>query len=118
MLLLVSSLSQVSSSGRVVHISSSSGNSNKLGEALRATMKSDQLTREKLEELMHQFPKDVAEGKFAEKVREVTLVVCHVVLNSCDLSCVDLFLKQGWPRTAYGVSKMGVSALTTIQVLW
>eukprot|EP00511_Aplanochytrium_stocchinoi_P011827 CAMPEP_0204877870 /NCGR_PEP_ID=MMETSP1348-20121228/48433_1 /ASSEMBLY_ACC=CAM_ASM_000700 /TAXON_ID=215587 /ORGANISM="Aplanochytrium stocchinoi, Strain GSBS06" /LENGTH=266 /DNA_ID=CAMNT_0052034787 /DNA_START=27 /DNA_END=824 /DNA_ORIENTATION=- len=73
---------------RIVNVSSRAGKLCSLSPQLRAQFFKDDLTVDQLTSLMRQFISDVDRGDYAEK---------------------------GWPRQAYGVSKIGVSMLTRIQ---
>ncbi|GAB1599739.1 carbonyl reductase [NADPH] 1-like [Argonauta hians] len=75
---------------RVVNVSSmvSIMSLNKVSQELREKFTAKDLTLPQLEKLMSQFVNDVKNGDFKEK---------------------------GWPQSAYGVSKMGVTAMSIIQ---
>ena len=73
--------------GRVVNVSSSIGSLSKVSKELQKQFSSPTLTEEELVLLVQQFVQDVAAGNHTEK---------------------------GWPNTAYGVSKIGVTALTKV----
>jgi len=74
---------------RVVNVSSCVGFLGKVpGEDLRQLLASDTLTEDKLDQLMNDFVKAAQDGSHS---------------------------KLGWQNTTYGVSKVGVSALTRIQ---
>ncbi|XP_076838578.1 carbonyl reductase [NADPH] 1 [Brachyhypopomus gauderio] len=76
--------------GRVVNVSSVAGSMALRGcsPSLQARFRSDDITEEELVGLMERFVKDAQEGAHAER---------------------------GWPNTAYGVSKIGLTTLTLIQ---
>ena len=73
--------------GRVVNVSSSAGHLKILHKNLQDKFSSPDLTEAELVSLMDQFVKDVTDGKHTEK---------------------------GWPNTAYGTSKVGMTALTKV----
>lgn len=75
------------SGGRVVMVSSGLGSLASVAPDLRSRFSSPSLTRTELDALMHQFIADVA----AKRHRE-----------------------RGWPNSAYGISKVGLNALTRI----
>jgi len=77
----------VAEGGRVVNVSSSVGLPSRLREDVRAKFVSPQLTLEQLDGLMKQFIEDVKNGTWKEK---------------------------GWPKTTYGVSKIGLTAATRV----
>ena len=74
--------------GRIVNVSSTAGSLRNLQKRLQEKFSSPSLTEAELVNLMDQFVKDVASGNHTEK---------------------------GWSNSAYGVSKVGVIALTVIQ---
>ncbi|XP_026865957.2 carbonyl reductase [NADPH] 1 [Electrophorus electricus] len=76
--------------GRVVNISSMSGSMalHACSPELQARFRSDDITEEELVGLMERFVKDTQEGSHS---------------------------KKGWPNSAYGVSKLGLTTLTRIQ---
>lgn len=73
--------------GRVVMISSAMGHRIKLAPRLQERFDPDRLRRADLDALMHKFVADVAAGRHSE---------------------------EGWPTSAYSVSKIGLTALTAI----
>lgn len=73
--------------GRIVNVSSTACSLGKLQKHWQDRFSSPSLTERELVDLMDQFVKDVASGNHTEK---------------------------GWPNTAYGVSKVGVTALTMV----
>ena len=75
---------------RVVNVSSAAGRSALRGmsEERRQQFLDPQLTLARLDALMEEFVADVASGRYQQR---------------------------GWPRTAYGVSKAAVTALTRLQ---
>eukprot|EP01113_Clastostelium_recurvatum_P025574 TRINITY_DN3077_c0_g1_i2.p1 TRINITY_DN3077_c0_g1~~TRINITY_DN3077_c0_g1_i2.p1 ORF type:complete len:295 (-),score=53.87 TRINITY_DN3077_c0_g1_i2:34-918(-) len=74
--------------GRIVNISSRAGAISKIVKPdLREKFQSKSLTLEQLNDLMRKFENDVASGSYQE---------------------------EGWPSSAYGVSKIGVTALTRV----
>ena len=73
--------------GRIVNVSSSAGHLRIVQKHLQEKFSNPKLTEAELVTLMDQFVKDVADGKHKER---------------------------GWPNTAYGVSKVGMTALTKI----
>ena len=73
--------------GRIVNVSSSAGSLSRLQKHLQEKFSSPSLTEAELVDLMDQFVKDVASGNHTEK---------------------------GWSNSAYGVSKVGVTALTMV----
>jgi carbonyl reductase 1 len=73
--------------GRIVMVSSGLGEVSALSPALRAKVLDEALTRASLVALMESFVRDVAAGTHA---------------------------KQGWPTSAYRVSKIGLNALTRV----
>jgi len=73
--------------GRIVNVSSSAGHLRFVQKHLQEKFSNPNLTEVELVTLMDQFVKDVADGKHKER---------------------------GWPNTAYGVSKVGMTALTKI----
>lgn len=75
---------------RVVNVSSMSGRSalRAMSEERRQQFLQPDLTQSQLDGLMDEFVRDVASGQYEQK---------------------------GWPRTAYGVSKAAVTALTRLQ---
>ena len=73
--------------GRIVNVSSSAGHLKKVQKHLQEKFSSPDVTEAELITLMDQFVKDVADGKHKER---------------------------GWPNTAYGVSKVGMTALTKV----
>ncbi|KAJ8979440.1 hypothetical protein NQ317_003219 [Molorchus minor] len=75
--------------GRVVNVSSSAGHLSRIPSVdLRAKFSDANLTVENLNKLMEKFVKDAKENKHQQ---------------------------EGWGNSSYGVSKVGVSALTVIQ---
>lgn len=76
--------------GRVVNVSSVMGSIalNRCASDLQARFRSDDINEEELVGLMEGFVKDAQEG---------------------------VHTKKGWPETAYGVSKTGLTTLTRIQ---
>ncbi|KNC98968.1 uncharacterized protein SPPG_05924 [Spizellomyces punctatus DAOM BR117] len=75
----------VPKNGRIINVSSSAGKPRILSEDLQAKFARDDVRLEDLDDLMEQFIKDVSEGTYS---------------------------KKGWPKQAYGVSKVGVTAFT------
>lgn len=75
--------------GNIVMVSSGMGSLDCLGPALRAEFAADTLSREGLLELLRRFERDVAAGR-------------HTA--------------QGWPSSAYSVSKVALNAFTRIWV--
>ena len=75
--------------GRIVNISSMVVKIRKVSKELKERFISPTLTEEELVQLMQQYVQDVAAGNHTEK---------------------------GWPNSAYGVSKIGVTALTKVYV--
>jgi carbonyl reductase 1 len=73
--------------GRVVMVTSGLGDTTGLPAPLRARLHAPDLTREALDQLMESFVRGVAAGRHTE---------------------------EGWPSSAYRVSKMGLNALTTL----
>lgn len=73
--------------GRIVMVSSGMGELSCVSPALRARFEAADLTREELVALMRSFERDVREGRHAG---------------------------QGWPSSAYRVSKLGLNAFTRI----
>ncbi|KAI9028671.1 carbonyl reductase [Hyaloraphidium curvatum] len=73
--------------GRVVNVSSTAGRLQSLSKKLQERFRDPSLSLEDLGRLMDKFVKDVAENCYAA---------------------------EGWPRTAYGVSKVGVTAMTKV----
>jgi carbonyl reductase 1 len=73
--------------GRIVMVSSGVADRSKLSRPLRAELEGDALTRDRLVELMKKFVSDVAAGTHT---------------------------REGWPSSAYCVSKIGLNALTEI----
>jgi len=73
--------------GRVVTVSSARGRPSLLGEKLRSQFLDPTLTKGKLDELMQKFVADVAAGRYCE---------------------------EGWPHSAYCVSKIAATALTRV----
>ena len=73
--------------GRIVNVSSTSGELSILQEHLQKRFSDPNLTEEALVSLMDQFVKDVQDGHHTER---------------------------GWPNTAYGTSKVGMTALTKV----
>lgn len=80
-------LPQLRPRARLVLVSSGSGQRDLLSPALRARLDLDRLTRDELSALMRQFVADVQAGRHTE---------------------------AGWPSTAYGTSKVGVTALAHV----
>ena len=76
--------------GRIVNVSSFVGKLSLVSTDLQKKFTSPQLTESELVSLMQQFVDDVAAG-------------CHE--------------KNGWPTTAYGMSKVGVTALTKVNII-
>ncbi|XP_043927486.1 carbonyl reductase [NADPH] 1 isoform X2 [Protopterus annectens] len=76
--------------GRVVNVSSISGYSalQNCSKDLQQKFRSDTITEEELVTLMEKFVEDTKKG---------------------------IYQKEGWPSTAYGVSKLGVTVLSRIQ---
>ena len=72
---------------RVVMVSSGAGELSILSPDLRSRFTADDLTRERLDALMEEFVRDVAEGRHRE---------------------------AGWPTSCYGVSKAGLNAFVRI----
>jgi len=77
----------VRSGGRIVMVSSTAGKLSIVKRHLQEQFSSDTLTEQQLVSLMDQFMQDVAAGNHEAK---------------------------GWPTTAYGVSKVGMTAFTKI----
>ena len=75
------------SGGRIVMVSSGMGELSSVSSALRKRFEDPALTREQLVALMESFCRDVADGTHA---------------------------RNGWPSSAYRVSKVGLNALTRI----
>ena len=73
--------------GRIVNVSSMAGHLSQLAKPLQERFASKRLSETELVELMAQFVKGVSEGDH---------------------------LKKGWSNRAYGVSKVGVTALTRV----
>jgi len=98
-----------------VNVSSSAGHLSRIpGEHLRNILASPDLTEEKLSSLITSFVKYV--------------VLIHVEISShmsrMKTKCIrswfraakdGIHIQEGWPNSAYVVSKVGVSALTRIQ---
>eukprot|EP00736_Rhodelphis_marinus_P004215 Rmarinus@m.21029 len=80
-------LPHMAEGGRVVNVSSRAGQFANLSEDLRKQFLSPDLTEEELISLMNKFVADAKAGRIAE---------------------------GGWPSTTYGVSKIGVTALTMV----
>ncbi|XP_053165951.1 carbonyl reductase [NADPH] 1-like [Hemicordylus capensis] len=76
--------------GRVVNVSSMNGASalSRCSQDLQQKFRSDTITEEELVKLMDKFVQDAKKG---------------------------IHEKEGWPNTAYGVSKLGVTVLSRIQ---
>ena len=77
----------VRAGGRVVNVTSGLGDTSALPPPLRARLHAEDLGRDELERIMRSFVDGVAAGTHA---------------------------KDGWPSSAYRVSKMGLNALTAI----
>jgi len=77
----------VRKNGRVVNVSSTAGRLSILGESLQKKFTDPALTVQGVDNLENQFISDVAD-------------------NTYD--------KKGWPKSCYGVSKVGVTALTQV----
>ena len=80
----------MSPNGRIVNVSSTMGLTKQIpSETLRAQFKSAEttLTVDELDALMHRFVEDVTQGTWEE---------------------------AGWPKQAYGISKVGLTAFTKI----
>jgi len=75
------------SEARIINVSSRLGKLALLSPDLRERFTDPELTLKQLNGLIHQFMSDVSDGTYADK---------------------------GWPRQAYGVSKIGVNAMTRI----
>ncbi|KYF48984.1 3-oxoacyl-ACP reductase, partial [Sorangium cellulosum] len=73
--------------GRIVMVTSGLGDRRSVSEALRAQLGEAALTREELVQLMRKFVSDVSAGRHTE---------------------------EGWPSSAYAVSKIGLNALTGV----
>lgn len=73
--------------GRIINVSSSLGQLSRLSANLQKRFLDPELTIPKLTQLMEDFATAVKEGNFQD---------------------------LGWPRTAYGVSKVGVSAISKV----
>ncbi|XYI01664.1 SDR family oxidoreductase [Sorangium sp. So ce1128] len=73
--------------GRVVMVTSGLGDRRKVGRSLQAQLGKAELTREELIQLMRKFVGDVSAGR-------------HTA--------------EGWPSSAYAVSKIGLNALTGV----
>ncbi|AUX41855.1 short-chain dehydrogenase [Sorangium cellulosum] len=73
--------------GRIVMVTSGLGDRRSLSRPLKAQVGKADLTRDELLRLMHKFVDDVAAGRHAA---------------------------EGWPTSAYAVSKMGINALTGV----
>ncbi|KAJ3171689.1 Carbonyl reductase [NADPH] 3 [Geranomyces variabilis] len=73
--------------GRIVNVSSMAGKLNIVQAPLQAQFSDPELTLDKLDSLMESFITAVADGTYKEK---------------------------GWPRTTYGTSKLGVTAMTRV----
>jgi carbonyl reductase 1 len=71
--------------GRIVNVTSGLGDTSDLPARLRDRFHAEDLGREELEAMMHGFVRAVAEGRHA---------------------------REGWPSSAYRVSKMGLNAYT------
>lgn len=77
----------ISKEGRIVNVSSSVGKLKIVSEELRNKFSAPGLDLHELDGLMKQFVMDVEDGTYSQK---------------------------GWPRQAYGTSKVGVTALTRV----
>lgn len=73
--------------GRVVNVSSEAGHLNKVSQKLQDQFSSEKLTIDQLSSLLDKFVSDVGKGTYKE---------------------------EGWPRSTYAVSKIGVTALTKV----
>ncbi|AGP36120.1 SDR family oxidoreductase [Sorangium cellulosum] len=73
--------------GRIVMVTSGLGDRRSVSEALQAQFGKAALTREELVQLMRKFVSDVSAGRHTE---------------------------EGWPSSAYAVSKIGLNALTGV----
>lgn len=80
-------LPQLRDGARLVIVSSGSGDRGRLSPALRAAVSAPDLTRARLDALMHQFVADVRAGRHEA---------------------------AGWPSSAYAVSKIGATALALL----